>query len=54
VTLVDVLQAVREMGPDEQETVATMVHLLTSAQVRLTEGAVRTMTDLLATMHAAA
>ena len=54
VTLLEVFQAVREVAADEQETLATMVHLLTSGQVRLSAEAIRTMKDLMATANAAA
>jgi hypothetical protein len=54
VTLLDVFQVVREVAANEQETLATMVHVLTSGQVRLSDEAVRVMKDLLATMGAAA
>jgi hypothetical protein len=50
-TLLDVLQAVREVTVDEQETQATMVHLLTSGRVRLSDEAIRLMKDLLATVN---
>jgi len=39
VTLLDVMQAVREAAANEQETLAVMVHLLTSGQVRLSDEA---------------
>jgi hypothetical protein len=54
VTLLEVFQAVREVAADEQETLATMVHLLTSGQVRLSAKAIRAMKDLMATANAAA
>lgn len=54
VTLLEVFQAVREVAADEQETLATMVHLLTSGQVRLSAETIRTMKELSATAHAAA
>jgi hypothetical protein len=54
VTLLEVFQAVYEVAANEQETLATMVHLLTSGQVRLSADAVRAMKDLLATTEAAA
>jgi hypothetical protein len=54
VTLLEVFQAVREVAADEQETLATMVHLLTSGQVRLSAKAIRAMQDLMATANAAA
>ncbi|MDQ3830605.1 MAG: hypothetical protein M3361_15140 [Candidatus Tectomicrobia bacterium] len=40
VTLLDVIRAVREVAANEQETLATVVHLLTSGQVRLPEEAI--------------
>ena len=39
--LCDVLQAVREAAANEQETLATVVHLLTSGQVRLSDDAIK-------------
>lgn len=54
VTLLEVFQAVREVAADEQETLATMVHLLTSGRVRLSAEAIRAMKDLMATANAAA
>jgi hypothetical protein len=43
VTLVDVMQAVREAAANEQEMLATVIHLLTSGQVRLSADAIKTM-----------
>jgi hypothetical protein len=54
VTLCDVMQAVREEAANEQETLAAMVHLLTSGQVRLSDEAIRAFRDLFAPTHAAA
>ena len=54
VTLLDVFQAVREVAADERETLATMVHLLTTGQVRLSDDAIRAMRDLLTTTNTAA
>jgi hypothetical protein len=54
VTLLDVFQVVREVAANEQETLATMVHLLTSGQVRLSDDAIRAMKDILETTDAAA
>jgi hypothetical protein len=54
VTLLDVMQAVREEAANEQETLAAMVHLLTSGQVRLSDEAIRAFRDLLAPTPAAA
>jgi hypothetical protein len=54
VTLLDVIQAVREEAANEQETLATVIHLLTSGQVRLSDDAIKAMQTLLATTHVAA
>jgi hypothetical protein len=54
VTLLEVFQAVHEVAATEPETLATMVHLLTSGQVRLSADAVRAMKALFATTEAAA
>jgi hypothetical protein len=52
VTLLDVFQAVREAAANEQETLVTMVHLLTSGQVRLSAEALRAMQHLAGATHA--
>jgi hypothetical protein len=54
VTLLDVMQAVRAAAANEQETLAAMVHLLTSGQVRLSDGAIKAFRDLFAPTPAAA
>jgi hypothetical protein len=54
VTLLDVMQAVREEAANEQETLATIVHLLSSGQVRLSAHAITTLRELLVPTHAAA
>jgi hypothetical protein len=54
VTLLDVIQAVREAAANEQETLATVVHLLTSGQVRLSDEAIKAFRDLCAPTPAAA
>jgi hypothetical protein len=54
VTLVDVMQAVREAAANEQEMLATVIHLLTSGQVWLSDDAIKAMQTLLATTNAAA
>ena len=54
VTLLDVMQAVREEAANEQETLAVVVHLLTSGQVRLSDEAIRAFQDLCAPTNAAA
>jgi hypothetical protein len=53
-TLLDVIQAVSEVAANDQETVATVVHLISSGQVRLSDEAVRAMRDLLMTADVAA
>ena len=53
-TPLDVMQAVRAAAANEQETLAVMVHLLTSGQVRLSDEAIRAFRDLFAPTHAAA
>jgi hypothetical protein len=52
--LCDVMQAVREAAANEQETLAAMVYLLTSAQVRLSAHAMQAIRELLVTTTAAA
>jgi len=52
--LCDVLQAVREEAANEQETLATIVHLLSSGQVRLSADAIMTLRELLVPTTAAA
>ena len=52
-TLLDVIQAVSEVATNEQETLAIMVHLLTSGQVRLSNEAIRAFQDLCAPTNAA-
>lgn len=53
-TLLDVVQAVSEVAANDQETLATVVHLITSGQVRLCDDAIRAMRDLSVTAGAAA
>jgi hypothetical protein len=53
-TLLDVIQAVREVADTEQETLATIVHLLTSGQVRLSEEAISGLKALFGTTNMAA
>jgi hypothetical protein len=53
-TLLEVMQAVREVAASEQETLATVVHLLTSGQVRLSEEAISGMQALGVTTTVAA
>jgi hypothetical protein len=53
-TLLDVMQAVREAAANEQETLATVVHLLTSGQVRLSDEAISGIKALFVTTNVAA
>jgi hypothetical protein len=53
-TLLDVIQAVSEVATNEQETLATMVHLLTSGQVRLSDEAISGIKALFVTTNVAA
>ena len=52
--LCDVMQAVREAATNEQETLATIVHLLSSGQVRLSAPTMQAIRELSAPTHAAA
>jgi hypothetical protein len=52
--LCDVLQAAREAAANEQETLAAIVHLLSSGQVRLSAPAIMAIRELLVTTTAAA
>jgi len=54
VTFLDVMQAVREEAANEQETLATVVHLISSGQVRLSDEAIRASRGLFAPTPAAA
>jgi hypothetical protein len=53
-TLLDVIQAVREVAENNQEIIATVAHLLSSGQVRFRDGAIKAIRRLVATMDAAA
>jgi hypothetical protein len=48
------MQAVREEAGNEQETLATVVHLMTSGQVRLSADAITAIRELSATTNVAA
>jgi hypothetical protein len=52
--LCDAMQAVREAAANEQETLATIVHLLSSGQMRLSAHAMQAIRELLVTTSAAA
>jgi hypothetical protein len=53
-TLVDVIEAVDKVATNDRETLATLIHLLTSGQVRLSDKAIRAMQELLVTTQVAA
>jgi len=53
-TLLDVIQAVSEAAENDLEIIATVVHLISSGQVRLHNDAIRAMRHLVATVDAAA
>ena len=52
--LCNVIQAVSDIAADEDETLAMIVHLLSSGQVRLSAQAMTTIRELLVTTTAAA
>jgi hypothetical protein len=45
--LCDVIQAVSDVAANEDETLATILHLLSSGQVRLSAQAIKAMRELL-------
>jgi hypothetical protein len=53
-TLLDVIQAVSEEAATEQEILATVVHLISSGQVRLSDEAIKAIRDLCAPTNVAA
>jgi hypothetical protein len=53
-TLLDVIQAVGEVAENDLEIIATVVHLISSGQVRLHNDAIGAMRHLVASMDAAA
>jgi hypothetical protein len=53
-TLLDVMQAVSDVAANEDETLAAIVHLLSSGQVRLSAQAMTAIRELLVTTTAAA
>jgi hypothetical protein len=54
IRLCDIMQAVRDVAANEDETLATIVHLLSSGQVRLSAHALQAMRELLVTTTSAA
>jgi hypothetical protein len=53
-TLLDLIQAVRAAAVNDEETLATVVHLISSGQVRFGPEAIRALRDVLATVDPAA
>ena len=53
-TLLDVILAMSEEAANDQEIVATVVHLIRSGQVQLSDEAISGMKALVARTHAAA
>jgi hypothetical protein len=53
-TLLDVIQAVSEAAENDLEIIATVVHLISSGQVRLHNDAITAMRHLVATVDATA
>jgi hypothetical protein len=54
VTLVDVMQAVSEEAANEEEILATVIHLISSGQVSLSDEAIRAIKDLCVPTNVAA
>jgi hypothetical protein len=53
-TLCDVMQAVSDVAANEQETLATVAHLLSSGQVRLSDDTLKAIRELSGPTNAAA
>jgi hypothetical protein len=53
-TLLDVIQAVCAVAVNDEETNATVVHLISSGQVRLGDEAITALKEVLASADAAA
>jgi len=53
-TRLDVIQAARAVAVNDEDTMATVVHRLSSGQVRLCDEAITAMMDVLASADAAA
>jgi hypothetical protein len=54
VTLLDVIQAVSDVTQNDQEIIATVAHLISSGQVRLSTEAIEAIHQLAASLDAAA
>ena len=53
-TLLDVIQAVSEVAENDQEIIATVMHLISSGQVRLCDDAIEAIRHLITTVNPAA
>jgi hypothetical protein len=53
-TLLDVIQAVSDVAENDQEIIATVVHLISGGQVRLGDEGIEAIKHLVATMDEAA
>jgi len=53
-TLLDVIQAVSEVATNDREILATVIHLISSGQVRLCDDAIKGINALLAQSDVAA
>lgn len=53
-TLLNVIQAVSDVAENDQEIIATVVHLISSGQVRLCDEAIEAIRHLLTTVNSAA
>ena len=53
-TLCEVIQAVSAVAANDQEMLATVVHLISSGQVRLSDDAIKAIRELSVTTNAAA
>jgi hypothetical protein len=53
-TLLNVIQAVSDVAENDQEIIATVVHLISSGQVRLCDEAIEAIRHLLTTVNPAA
>jgi hypothetical protein len=53
-TLLDVIQAVSDVAENDREIIATVVHLISSGQVRLCDDAIEAIRHLSTTVNPAA
>jgi hypothetical protein len=53
-TLLDVIQAVSDVTQNDQEIIATVAHLISSGQVRLSDEAIEAINHLVASLDTAA